>query len=983
MNSADWQNTPFTLPLLLSGLLCGWLAYVSWRRRAVPGAAPLAVLMAALGGWALINLVEKSLVNHELRRAVAAVLYPFIVTVPGAWLVFTARFASQDRWLPQRLVPLLLVEPVLILALVFTNFSHGLIYAATEMKTDGPYAVMIITHGPFFYVNAAYTWLLFAVGAVLLITGVTRRQHDWAVVRLAVMLGAMLVPVAGNVAWVLGIQARHLTDLTPVYFAVPGLAAAWLLFGVRVFDVLPIARDLVLDCLGDAVFVLDSRNRILDANPAARSLLPDPRRMWKQSMADALPDLGTYLPALPGAAGGATEIQLRSACPGRFWDLHALPLVDHGRTIGGLVRLTDVTERRRAAEARSLLAAIVESSGDAVIGQTLDGVIVSWNPGADRLYGYSAEEALGRPFSFLFLPGQADDLSGIMEKLRLGKTIEPCEVLHVRKDGRRVDVSLSLSPVRDAGGAVTGVSAICRDVTDRKQAEAELREAESRFRQLAENVPGVFWMADARVPRILFISPAYEDVWGRTCRSLYEVPGSYLEAIHPEDRERVRDAARRHRRGEYTNEEYRVLRPDGSTSWVWDRGFPIRDQAGQVYRVCGIAEDITARKQAEEALKEADRRKDEFLAVLAHELRNPLAPMTNALHILRRTDNPAACEQARAVLERQLLQMVRLIDDLLDVSRVTRGKLRLRMGRIELSAAVASAVETARPLIEASGHELAVTLPPDPVCLDGDLTRLAQVFANLLNNAAKYTERGGRIWLTAERQGSDVVVSVKDTGVGIAAEALPRLFDMFSQVDRSLERSQGGLGIGLSLVKGLIEMHGGSVEAQSDGPGRGSEFVVRLPVAVVGTEREGTPPPLGPRNADLVKRRILVVEDNQDSANTLAMLLRGLGNEVRTAFDGLEAVETAAAFGPDVILLDIGLPKLNGYDACRRIRQQPGAKGIVIIAVSGYGQEKDRRRSTEAGFDQHLVKPVALPALQQVLTELAAAKDRHVVGRAT
>jgi PAS domain S-box-containing protein len=390
--------------------------------------------------------------------------------------------------------------------------------------------------------------------------------------------------------------------------------------------------------------------------------------------------------------------------------------------------------------------------------------------------------------------------------------------------------------------------------------------------------------------------------------------------------------------------------------------------------------DVTGQLQAQKALKEADRRKDEFLATLAHELRNPLAPMRNALQILRRADNRAASEQARAVLERQLLQMVRLIDDLLDVSRVTRGKLRLRTGRVELAAVVASAVETARPLIEASGHELTVALPPGPVPLDVDLTRLAQVFANLLNNAAKYTERGGRIWLTAERQGSDVVVSVKDTGVGIAAEALPRLFEMFSQVDRSLEQSQGGLGIGLSLVKGLVEMHGGSVEARSEGPGRGSEFVVRLPVAVAGPEQEGTAPH-STSHATPVKRRILVVDDNRDSADTLAVVLTDLGNEVRTAFDGLEAVEAAAAFGPDVILLDIGLPKLNGYDACRRIRQQPGAKGIAIIAVTGYSQQEDRRRSLEAGFDQHLVKPVAVPALEQVLAEMVAATDRQETGR--
>src|SRR5262245_10773442 len=299
MSLADWQNTPFTLPLLLSGLLCGWAAYVGWRRRAVRGAAHFAVLMAALAGWALVNLVEKSLTNHELRRAVSTVLYLFIVTVPGAWLVFAARFAGQDRWLPPRLVPLLFVEPLLTLVLVFTNRSHGLIHAATEMEVGGPYAVMVITHGPFFYVNAACHWVLFPAAAALLGAGVAR-QPGRSAGRVAVVLGALAVPALGNAAWVLGVQPRRLTDLTPVYFAVPGLAAAWLLFRIRVFDVLPVARDFVLDCLGDAVFVLDTRNRVLDANLAARSLVPDARCMRKQPLADALPELGPYLPARPG-----------------------------------------------------------------------------------------------------------------------------------------------------------------------------------------------------------------------------------------------------------------------------------------------------------------------------------------------------------------------------------------------------------------------------------------------------------------------------------------------------------------------------------------------------------------------------------------------------------------------------------------------------------------------------------------------------------
>ena len=373
---------------------------------------------------------------------------------------------------------------------------------------------------------------------------------------------------------------------------------------------------------------------------------------------------------------------------------------------------------------------------------------------------------------------------------------------------------------------------------------------------------------------------------------------------------------------------------------------------------------MTDRKRAEDALQEADRHKDEFLATLAHELRNPMVPLRNGLHLLRLTTDPETREQARAMMERQLGQMVRLVDDLLDISRISRNKLELRKARIELWAVVQSAVETARPQIEANGHTLTVSLPPLPVYLDADLTRLAQVFWNLLNNSAKYTESGGRISLTAEVLGSEAVVTVEDTGIGIPAEALPHLFEMFSQVDRNLERSQDGLGIGLALVKGLTESHGGTVEVRSAGVGKGSAFVVRLPVTQCGSVRAK----LSQKNGDAFgpRRRILVVDDNRDGASSLATLLTVMGHDTRIAHDGLEGVELAEAYRPDLIVLDIGLPKLNGLDACRRIRERPWARNVVIAAATGWGQDEDRRRSEEAGFDHHLVKPVDAAALQML-----------------
>jgi signal transduction histidine kinase len=419
--------------------------------------------------------------------------------------------------------------------------------------------------------------------------------------------------------------------------------------------------------------------------------------------------------------------------------------------------------------------------------------------------------------------------------------------------------------------------------------------------------------------------------------------------------------------GEYFT-EFRVIWPDGSVHWLETRANVFKDDHDRPARIVGVNMDITERKRQEEALREADRHKDEFLATLAHELRNPLAPIRNAVELLRRAGGDAAVtEQARGIMGRQLDQMVRLIDDLFDVTRISQGKVQLRKGRVELAAAVRNALESVQPLLQAKGHELAVTLPPEAVYLDADSTRLAQVLSNLLNNAAKYTEEGGRIWLTAERQGNQVVVAVRDTGIGIAAEHVPRLFQMFSQVVPALERSQGGLGIGLSLVRGLVELHGGTVEARSGGIGKGSEFLVRLPVVDVPASHGSQGPAADTKGAGGRPRRILAVDDNRDAADSLALMLQMMGHETHTAYDGLEAVQAAATFRPELVLLDIGLPNMNGYDVARQIRQQPWGNGLALIALTGWGQEEDKRRAFEAGFDHHLTKPVEAAALERLL----------------
>ncbi|MEP7271439.1 MAG: ATP-binding protein, partial [Acidobacteriota bacterium] len=398
---------------------------------------------------------------------------------------------------------------------------------------------------------------------------------------------------------------------------------------------------------------------------------------------------------------------------------------------------------------------------------------------------------------------------------------------------------------------------------------------------------------------------------------------------------------------------------------------PLRDASGAIEGILLHGVDVTERKRAEEKLREADRRKDEFLAMLAHELRNPLAPITNAIQVFRGKGPPEPEFQwATEVIDRQVHQMTRLIDDLLDVSRITRGKIELRKERVDLSSVVKSAVEASQPLITKRGHVLNVTIPLRTIRLNADPTRLAQVLLNLLNNAAKYTNQGGRIWVSTDVEGDHVLIRVKDTGIGIPAEMVPKIFDLFTQVDGSSERSEGGLGIGLTLVKNLVEMHDGTVDVRSTGVGHGSEFMVRLPI-LVETPSAASADQNVPAQASAAARRILVVDDNQDSAESLAMVLKIGGNETHIAYDGLEAVEAAEVFRPDVILLDIGLPKLNGYDAARRIRAETWGKSMVLVALTGWGQDEDRQKSREAGFNAHVVKPVDHAVLTTLLASLS------------
>jgi PAS domain S-box-containing protein len=444
-------------------------------------------------------------------------------------------------------------------------------------------------------------------------------------------------------------------------------------------------------------------------------------------------------------------------------------------------------------------------------------------------------------------------------------------------------------------------------------------------------------------------------------------------------------AARALRDGAITGlANHTVLRSkDGRAIPIDDSAAPIRDRRGTVVGCVLIFRDVTEKRQADRELAEsraslqaADRRKDEFLAMLAHELRNPLAPMRNSLEIMRLArDNRSVADQAISTMERQINQMVHLVDDLLDVARISRGKIALRRERIELRGVLEQAVELCRPIAENLRHDVRVSLPAGPVYLQADAVRLSQVLSNLLHNACKYTEPGGRIDIVAERRGEELVVCVRDTGIGIPPAMLPRVFEMFTQIDRTLERAQGGLGIGLTLARELVEMHGGTIEAHSDGPGRGTEMIVRLPLSVEQPADPERPSPAGGEAARAC--RILVVDDNEDSAESLSTLLAMRGHTTATAHDGPEAIEAAERFRPELVLLDIGLPRMNGLEVCRRIREQAWGKTMIVVALTGWGQEEDRAKSKEAGFDHHLVKPVQI----RELTTLMGTWTRGVDGR--
>lgn len=665
-----------------------------------------------------------------------------------------------------------------------------------------------------------------------------------------------------------------------------------------------------------------------------------------------------------------------------------------------------ISERQRVEKALRLserrLHSIVSTAVDGIIVLDAQGQIEFFNPAAEELFGCAAEQVMGRHIRMLMPASYSERYIDSLFRLDgEGQSVHK-EAAGLRKNSSTFPMELTVSEMQCE--MVRKFTVIVRDITERKQAEAEHKrvlrqaeeerrraealaaEAERRWREaeegrsileaLMEHIPEGITIADAPDVRIRKVSNYGRQMAGRSREALEGIPVERhvacwgllrSDGITSPSGEEL-PLTRAVKQGEVVTEEEWVLqRPDGGKVPLLCNAGPIRDKEGRITGGVIAWRDITERKRVEEALKQADRRKNEFLATLGHELRNPLAPIRMAVQILRLHQDQLDHRLCQTVdlIDRQAQHMTRLVDDLLDVARIVRGRIQLQKETVELSDVIARAVETIKPLMDTADHQFILTLPEQPIRLKADSVRLAQVISNLLHNAVKYTQPGGKIELIAEGQGEEAIIRVRDNGVGIAAEMLPRIFDMFAQADHSPNYAPAGLGLGLTLTQRLVKMHRGSIQAMSEGRGRGSEFIVRLP-KLAEAEQEAAP------SADKVlpearARRVLVVDDNADVAASLTMLLEMMGHKVRSAHAGAEALEIVPAFAPDLALIDIGLPGMSGHEVARRLRVDYPPGKLKLIAMTGFGRDEDRLRSEQAGFDHHLLKPVEIEMLETLL----------------
>jgi len=592
-----------------------------------------------------------------------------------------------------------------------------------------------------------------------------------------------------------------------------------------------------------------------------------------------------------------------------------------------------------------------------------DGYIISWNLGAERIKGYSAQEAMGRHFSMFYQP-EAIARGWPQEELKRARALSRYEDegWRVRKDGTAIWANVVITAIEDDEGRLLGFSKVTRDLTERRRHEEALREREENLRLLVEGVRdhAMFLLDGDGIVRSW--NAGAERVFGWTSGGILGQDGAAL--FTPEDRAAGRPRAELSMAlslGFHQQEVWRQ-RADGTPFWARAATTVLRDPSGALRGFTLIVHDLSERRRVE-VLESEGKRIGEFIAMLSHELRNPLAPIRNAVAVLDRSDGTPVASWAADVIGRQVTHLARLVDDLLDVSRITSGKIRLESAALELNTLVRMAADSQRPVVQSYGHVLEVDLPDHPVPLSGDTTRLTQVVVNLLTNAAKYTPRGGRITLSLESEDGQAILRASDNGIGLSPAMLQQVFEPFVQGERTLDRSEGGLGIGLTLVRRIVELHGGSVWAESPGIGHGATFTVTLPLAAW----EPVADPAGPVGEAATPMSVLVVDDNADASESLAVLLRLSGHEVEVAANGESALALAGTFRPQVVLLDLGLPGMDGFEVARRLRARPELAATRLIAITGYGQASDRQATAAAGFERHLTKPVDVDSLLALL----------------